>query len=84
MADESPTLGSIAIRNGLAGQVSYTVAVRYDREVASDVTFVGNVLGGPVVMITIACPKGVIVTDPGRFGKFSAQWLRRSLRVDPL
>jgi hypothetical protein len=69
-------LGAIVRRNGVAGQVSYTVPVTYPGEATERITFVGNVYGGPVVMVT---PSGVqtFVTEPVRFGPFSPEWVRR-------
>lgn len=60
-------------RNGIAGQYSLTV----DTE-DGPLTFVSSSYGGPVVMIT---PSGVqtFVTDPGRFGDFGVEWVRRFL-----
>lgn len=60
---------------GVAGQVSYTATVEYEGEEPSSVTFVGSVYGGPVVMVTAQAQ--VYVTEPERFGKFSAEWVRR-------
>ena len=63
--------------NGVAGQLAYTAKVRYPGEDPGDVTFVGSVYGGAVVMVTEAFPRGVFVKDPSRFGKFSPKWVRR-------
>ena len=72
----APTLGNITKTAGVAGQVSYSVEVTYPGETASRATFVGSVYGGPVVMIM---PSGAqtFVSDPGRFGKFGPEWVRR-------
>lgn len=72
-----PTLGKITKGNGIAGQISYSVPVTYDDEPTSTVTFVGDVYGGPVVMITPANPKGTWVTNPDRFGKFGPEWVHK-------
>lgn len=74
--DGAPVLGPITRRNGLAGQVSYSVEVTYPGESPSVATFVGSVYGGPVVMVM---PSGaqVFVTDPGRHGPFGPEWVRR-------
>jgi len=60
-------------RNGPAGQVSF-IATTAD----GTVTFVGSVYGGPVVMVL---PSGhqTFVSDPGRFGRFGADWVQRFL-----
>ena len=62
---------------GLAGQVRYTAVVRYPGEDNSTVSFVGSSYGGPVVMITEGWPDGIFVTDPGRFGTFGPEWVKR-------
>jgi hypothetical protein len=71
-----PTLGKIHTGRGPAGQITYAVAVTYPDEPVSIVQFVGSTYGGPVVMVH---PSGVqtFVTDPGRFGKFGSEWVRR-------
>lgn len=58
----------VKTHRGLAGQVSYSVK--------GIVTFSGSVYGGPVVMVL---PSGIqtFVTDPGRFGVFGPEWVRR-------
>lgn len=58
---------------GIAGQYSLTATTD-----DGPLTFVGSVYGGPVVMIT---PSGMqtFVTDPGRFGDFGEEWVRRFL-----
>lgn len=79
MSDPKPTLGPITKANGVAGQVGYSVAVTYPDEPTSTVTFVGypGDSPAPVVMITPANPKGVIVTEPSRFGPFGKEWVAR-------
>ena len=72
----------ITRQNGVAGQLAYTAKVRYPDEDPSELTFVGSVYGGVVVMVTEAFPRGVFVTDPSRFGKFSPQWVRRFFGVE--
>lgn len=67
----------ITRHNGVAGQLAYTAKVRYPDEDPSDLTFVGSVYGGVVVMVTEAFPDGVFVKDPSRFGKFSPKWVKR-------
>lgn len=74
---ETPVLSVVTRHAGIAGQVSYSVAVTYDGEDPSVATFVGSTYGGPVVMVTPGNPAGVFVTDPERFGKFGPEWVRR-------
>jgi hypothetical protein len=77
--DESPVLGEIHKERGVAGQVAYRVAVTYPGESARVSRFVGNVLGGPV-WAELDGPiggVGVWVRDPGRFGEFGPEWVRR-------
>jgi len=62
---------------GVAGQVSYTATVQYEGEEPSSVTFVGQKNSyGPVVMVTRPGVQ-VFVTEPGRFGKFNVEWVRK-------
>ena len=78
--DTRPTLGRIVRHAGIAGQLAYSVSVTYPGERASVVTFTGSVYGapGPVVMVTPGNPRGMFVTDAGRFGeKFGPEWVRR-------
>lgn len=77
----APTLGPITRKGGVAGQMSYSVSVSYPDEPASTVTFVGYpAAGGPVVMVL---PSGqqTFVTDPGRFGSFGPEWVRKFFAV---
>jgi hypothetical protein len=71
----APTLGKITKRNGVAGEISYSVPVTYPDAPTETITFVGSAYGGPVVMVT---PSGhqVFVTDPGRHGTFGPAWVR--------
>lgn len=75
MTSPAPALGEITKRNGVAGQISYSVPVIYPDEPTETITFVGSAYGGPVVMV---CPDGrqVFVTDPGRHGAFGPAWVR--------
>ena len=57
--------------NGVAGQCSLTVDTP-----GGPLTFVGSAYGGPVVMVT-ASGFQTFVDDPGRFGDFGADWVRR-------
>jgi hypothetical protein len=61
---------------GIAGQFSVSAEVTYPGELPEVVEFVGSTFGGPVVMVT---PSGTqtFVTDPGRFGEFGPEWVRR-------
>ncbi|AGB26988.1 hypothetical protein Mycsm_06885 (plasmid) [Mycobacterium sp. JS623] len=80
MGEVTPTLGEIVRNNGIAGQVSYRVNVSYPGEPTKPVVFVGNELGGPVVMITTAAGGNetqVFVDDPARFGPFGPEWVRQ-------
>lgn len=67
------TTPTIKRQAGIAGQVSFTASTE-----DGELTFVGSVYGGPVVMVT---PSGrqTFVTDPGRFGEFGQDWVRRFL-----
>lgn len=60
---------------GIAGQYAYSARVGYEGEAPREVMFIGSEYGGPVVMRTEAGE--VFVTDPGRFGEFGRDWVRR-------
>lgn len=53
-----------------------SVPVTYPEEETFTASFVGSVDGGPVVAIH---PNGhqTFVVDPGRFGEFGVEWVRR-------
>ena len=72
----APQIGKIHRDNGVAGQVSYTTEVTYPDEPTRTIQFVGSVYGGPVVMVT-ANGQQDLVADPGRFGEFGPDWVRR-------
>lgn len=72
---EAPQLGEIRRANGIAGQVSYSVAVTYPGEAVSTVQFIGSTYGGPVVMVS-ASGMQTFVKDPARFGEFGPEWVR--------
>lgn len=74
---ETATLGTIRKINGVAGQIAYAVEVAYPDESPATVTFVGSVYGGPVLMQTPGNPSGTWVTEPGRFGEFGPEWVRK-------
>lgn len=76
----TPELGTITHTNGIAGQHSYHVSVTYPGEATRTVQFVGNEHGGPITMISNG--DQVFVTDPGRFGPFSPDWVRRFFSSD--
>jgi hypothetical protein len=71
----TPELGKIVRTGGIAGQVQYTTDVTYPDEPPRAVSFVGYPAGGPVVMLS--GDSQTFVTDPGRFGKFGPDWVRR-------
>lgn len=75
--DVKPTLGTIRKEAGIAGQVAYSVTVTYPGEDQRTVRFVGSVYGPPIVMVTPSNPGGTFVQDPGRFGEFGPEWVRR-------
>jgi hypothetical protein len=77
---------------GIAGQYAVTARVGYPDEAPRDVTFVGSVYGGPVVMRTEISRNvsaleeaewwetqtvETFVSDPRRFGEFGESWVRR-------
>lgn len=72
----APRLSDVRRRNGIAGQISYSVDVTYPGEETETLTFVGSTYGGPVLMVS---PTGAqtFVVDAGRFGKFGPAWVRR-------
>lgn len=74
-----PTIHSIRHQLGVAGQYSITATVEYPGERRSDVTFVGNAHGGPIVMVTESGAQTLVsreVTD--RIGSHLEQsWVRR-------
>ena len=78
--DMAADIIKITRQNGVAGQLAYTAKVRYPGEEPSELTFVGSVYGGVVVMCSGATQ--VFVKDPSRFGKFSPQWVRRFFGVE--
>lgn len=67
---------AVKLVSSLAGQFQVNAQVQYPGEDAVVVGFVGSEYGGPVVMIS---PTGnqMFVTDPGRFGDFGVEWVRR-------
>lgn len=71
------TLGTIRKHSGVAGEITYSVAVTYPGLQSLVVRFVGSVYGGPIVMVTPSNPKGTFVRDSARFGEFGPEWVRR-------
>lgn len=78
---ERPDLSEVRRRNGIAGQISYSVDVTYQGETVETLMFVGSVYGGPVVMVS---PNGAqtFVVEPSRFGEFGPAWIRRFFGYD--
>jgi hypothetical protein len=75
MPDDSPHIYSARKQPGIAGQYAVSARVGYPDEPPRDVTFIGSVYGGPVVMVSDG--RETFVDDPGRFGKFGEAWVRR-------
>lgn len=73
-----PRVLKISHDKSFAGQRSIAADVQYPGEKPTRVEFVGpsGNMVGPVVMVT---PGGrqTFVTDPGRFGAFNKDWVRR-------
>lgn len=74
-----PIIHKIHRQAGIAGQFAIRATVQYDDEPARDVTFVGSSYGGPVVMQSAG--HETFVSDPGRFGTFGTEWVRRFLET---
>jgi hypothetical protein len=72
---DQPTIHAIRKSAGIAGQFSVTADVEYPDEPRRALTFVGSTYGGPVLMRTEGME--TFVTDPGRFGDFGTEWVRR-------
>jgi len=77
MSTKQPHIYYIRKRAGIAGQYAVDARVGYPDEAPREISFVGSVYGGPVVMKT-ACAE-TFVSDPGRFGDFGTDWVRRFL-----
>jgi hypothetical protein len=71
---DAPTIERVRKSAGIAGQYAVTARVRYPGEPPREVTFIGSVYGGPVVMQSAG--HELFVTDPGRFGDFGEAWVR--------
>lgn len=75
---DTPTLGDIKRRNGVAGLVSYSVTVTYEGEDPFVAEFSSYVDDEPAVVFGVS-PLGhqKVINNPGRFGPFNAAWVRR-------
>ncbi len=73
---KQPTILSIKSTNEIGGRVAHMATVQWPGEEPEVVGFIGSIYGGPVVMVTETFGQ-VFVTDPGRFGDFSVEWVRR-------
>jgi hypothetical protein len=75
------TVHDIRRTRGIAGQYSLIARVESDQDDAPRVVeFVGSVYGGPVVMRLGELE--TFVSDPGRFGEFGEDWVRRFFQED--
>jgi hypothetical protein len=76
MPDHTPVLSNVRRHAGIAGQFSVTADVAYPDKPTRSIEFVGSVYGGPV---TMRSPSGAatFVMNPGRFGDFGPEWVRR-------
>lgn len=74
-APEAPHIYFIRETAGIAGQLAVSARVGYPDESPRDVEFIGSHYGGPVLMLTGAVE--TFVTEPGRFGEFGTDWVRR-------
>jgi len=73
------TVTNVKRHRGIAGQFSITADAQYEGEEPRRIEFVGSTYGGPVVMILGDVQ--TFVTDPGRFGEFGPDWVRRFLEA---
>jgi hypothetical protein len=74
----TPTVTKLKKINGVAGQFAVRATVAYPGEDPQVIEFVGSAYGGPVLMVTDAGQTWV--TDPGRFGSFGTDWVRKFFR----
>jgi hypothetical protein len=72
---DKPRIYHVRKRAGIAGQFAVDARVGYPDEAPRDVSFVGSTYGGPVVMQSDG--RETFVSDPGRFGEFGTDWVRR-------
>jgi hypothetical protein len=75
ITDDAPHIYFVRKQAGIAGQFQVNARVGYPDEAPRDVSFVGSVYGGPVVMISDG--REIFVANPGRFGEFGEGWVRR-------
>jgi hypothetical protein len=71
----TPTVTHVRKIKGVAGQFAVRATVGYPGEDPQVIEFVGSSYGGPVLMVTDAGQNWV--TDPGRFGTFGTDWVRK-------
>lgn len=71
----APAVSKVFQRKGVAGQFAVQATVTYPGEEPRIVEFVGSSYGGPVLMVTDTFE--VWVDEPGRFGTFGKDWVRR-------
>lgn len=71
----TPEVTNLKRRKGMAGQFSVEVTVTHPGEEPRIIEFVGSEYGGPVLMVTQYGQ--TFVTDPGRFGTFGEDWVRK-------
>lgn len=71
----TPEVTNLKRRKGVAGQFSVQATVTHPGEEPRMMEFVGSVYGGPVLMVTQWGQ--TFITDPGRFGKFGEDWVKR-------
>lgn len=72
-----PIVHSARKGSGIAGQVEVTALVGYPDEAPRHVTFVTNVTGGPVVMVTGVGSMFVDSVVRDRCGEFGVEWVMR-------
>jgi len=91
MTEYTPTVESVRVTRGVAGQLAADVTLSYDYgsgPVRVTSGFVGSVYGGPVTAIGSETDEGfqvvrgwqVRVTDPDRYGDFATDpkaWVER-------
>jgi hypothetical protein len=76
------TLVNVRRAAGIAGTARYHATVSREPGGPVDVAaFIGSAYGGPVAMVTEA--GRTLVADPGRFGEFGPDWVRRFFASPP-
>ncbi|UOE45953.1 hypothetical protein [Agromyces larvae] len=73
----TPKLSTIAHVGTLANQRAYRVNVTYPGEPTRSVSFVGTDGDYGTVVMVMHDGSQHRVTDPGRFGAFGPEWVRR-------